>query len=38
MERMGGRERVSSNGEWREYIPRDGVVIWAEGTKTNEVC
>ena len=35
---MGGRERVSSNGEWREYIPRDGVVVWAKGTKTNEVC
>ena len=36
--KKGGRERVSSNGESREYIPRAGIVVWAEGTKTNEVC
>ena len=24
---------MSSKGEWREYIPRDGDVVWAEGAK-----
>ena len=38
MERMGGRERVSSNGEWREYIPRDGVVVWGRRNEKRMSC
>ena len=29
----GRRNHGSSDGEWREHIPRDGVVVWAEETK-----